>query len=140
MLTNHKLTRFGVSMDEKLLQTFDEMIDEKGYPNRSEAVRDLVRDAILQHKWVNDAEMVAGAILLFYNHHQNNLLDEMTRIQHDYYNNILATTHFHIDHDNCLEVIVVKGIAKDLKTLSNKLITLKGVFYGKLTISPFENH
>ncbi len=135
-MTSHKLARFGVSMDEKLLQSFDDMIEEKGYPNRSEAVRDLVREAILQHKWMSDTEMVAGAILLFYDHHHNHLLEEMTNIQHEYYNNILATTHFHLDHHHCLEVIVVKGLPSDLKTLSDKLITLKGVYYGKLTISP----
>ncbi len=138
VLESNKLTRFGVSMDEKLLQNFDQIIEEKGYQNRSEAVRDLIRDAIVQHKWVNDSEMVAGAILLFYTHHQNKLLDEMTNIQHDYHHNILATTHFHMDHHNCLELIVVKGLARDLKVLSDKLITLKGVYYGKLTISPFQ--
>lgn len=136
-MENNKLARFGVSMDEQLLHNFDQIIEEKGYQNRSEAVRDLVRDAILQQKWVNDSETVAGAILLFYNHHQNKLLNEMTAIQHDYHDNILATTHFHIDKNNCLELIVVKGIASDLQTLSDKLITLKGVFYGKLTVSPF---
>lgn len=123
-------------MDESLLQNFDQIIDEKGYKNRSEAVRDLIRDAILQHKAENNLEVVAGAILLFYNHHQNTLVNEMLSIQHDYHENVLATTHLHIDHNNCLELIVVKGIANDLSTLSDKLITLKGVFYGKLTISP----
>ncbi len=133
---NNKLTRFGVSMDEKLLQNFDQIIEEKGYQNRSEAVRDLVRDAILQHNCTNDKEIVAGAILLFYNHHQNQLVNEMLDIQHDYHANILATTHLHIDHHNCLELIAVKGHASDLRILSNRLITLKGVFYGKLTVSP----
>lgn len=133
---NNKLTRFGVSMDEKLLQNFDQIIEEKGYQNRSEAVRDLVRDAILQHNCTDDKEIVAGAILLFYNHHQNQLVNEMLDIQHDYHANILATTHLHIDHHNCLELIAVKGHASDLRILSNRLITLKGVFYGKLTVSP----
>ena len=123
-------------MDEKLLGDFDQILKDKGYQNRSEAVRDLIRDAILQHKTTNNLEVVAGAILLFYNHHQNKLVNEMMGIQHDYHDNILATTHLHIDHNNCLELIVVKGIASDLSTLSDKLITLKGVFYGKLTVSP----
>jgi len=133
---NNKLTRFGVSMDEKLLKDFDQIIDEKGYQNRSEAVRDLVRDAILQHDAANDSKIVAGTIMLFYNHHQNQLVNEMLSIQHDYHDHVLATTHLHIDHDNCLELIVVKGIASELRELSDKLITLKGVFYGKLTVSP----
>lgn len=135
-LENNKLTRFGVSMDEKLLKDFDQIIDEKGYQNRSEAVRDLVRDAILQHHAANDAEVVAGTIMLFYNHHQNQLVNEMLRIQHNYHDHVLATTHLHIDYDNCLELIVVKGVASELRELSDQLITLKGVFYGKLTVSP----
>jgi len=123
-------------MDEGLLKNFDQIVTEKGYQNRSEAVRDLVRDAILQHKWSNDKELVAGAILLFYNHHHNKLVTEMMSIQHNHHDNILATTHLHIDHHNCLEVIVVKGTASELRGLSDKLTSLKGVFYGKLTISP----
>ncbi|MOA41278.1 putative nickel-responsive regulator [compost metagenome] len=95
-----------------------------------------MRDAILQHQWSDNTEIVAGAVLLFYNHHQNGLVNEMMSIQHDYHDNILATTHLHINHHNCLEIIVVKGIAQELMTLSDKLIALKGVFYGKLTISP----
>lgn len=132
----NKLTRFGVSMDEALLEQFDEMIDKKGYPNRSEAVRDLIRDAILQNKWTDGEEVVAGTIMLFYDHHHNNLVDEMMHIQHDYHENILATTHLHIDHHNCLEIIVVKGKTAPLRNLSDRLISLKGVFYGKLTVSP----
>ncbi|WP_199880561.1 nickel-responsive transcriptional regulator NikR [Bacillus massiliglaciei] len=135
-MENNKLTRFGVSMDEKLLESFDQIIHNKGYQNRSEAVRDLIRDFIVQHKSSNNTENLAGAILLFYNHHQNNLVNEMMSIQHGYHDNILATTHLHIDHHNCLELIVVKGIMSDLQELSDKLITLKGVLYGKLTISP----
>lgn len=131
-----KLTRFGVSMDEGLLKDFDQIAAEKGYQNRSEAVRDLVRDAILQHQYSSDTVIVAGAILLFYNHHHSKLIAEMIGIQHDYHDNILATTHLHIDHHNCLEVIVVKGNANELRGLSDKLISLKGVHYGKLTISP----
>jgi CopG family nickel-responsive transcriptional regulator len=125
-------------MDENLLQDFDQIINEKGYQNRSEAVRDLVRDAILQHKSTNDLEIVAGTIMLFYNHHQNKLVNEMLSIQHNHHDSILATTHLHIDHDNCLELIVVKGIASELRQLSDQLITLKGVFYGKLTVSPLK--
>lgn len=135
-MENNKLTRFGVSMDEKLLTDFDLIINKKGYQNRSEAVRDLVRDAILQHHAANDSEIVAGTVMLFYNHHQNKLVNEMLRIQHDHHDSILATTHLHIDQHNCLELIVVKGMASDLRKLSEQLITLKGVFYGKLTVSP----
>ncbi|URN93915.1 MAG: nickel-responsive transcriptional regulator NikR [Candidatus Pristimantibacillus lignocellulolyticus] len=135
-MDNNKLTRFGVSMDEKLLQKFDDLVEQRSYQNRSEAIRDLVREAILQQTYSDNSEYVAGTILLFYAHHQNGLVNEMMNIQHDYHDQILTTTHLHIDHNNCLEVIVVKGLAHQLKQLSDQLIALKGVFYGKLTVSP----
>ena len=135
-MEENKLTRFGVSMDEKLLKQFDQIITEKSYANRSEAIRDLVRDSILQHHWKSDSEIVAGAIILFYDHHHNGLVTEMMNIQHEYHDHILVTTHLHIDHHNCLELIVVKGQSSQLQELSNKLISLKGVNFGKLTVSP----
>ena len=135
-MEENKLTRFGVSMDEKLLKQFDQIITEKSYANRSEAIRDLVRDSILQHYWESDSEIVAGAIILFYDHHHNGLVTEMMNIQHEYHDHILVTTHLHIDHHNCLELIVVKGQSSQLQKLSNKLISLKGVNFGKLTVSP----
>lgn len=112
---------------------------QKGYANRSEAVRDLVRDALVQQSWEKEDQTVAGSIVLFYNHHQRNLLDELTKIQHDIHDNILATTHFHLDHSSCLELIIVKGKAKEIRLLSNKLTSLKGVEYGKFTVAPVEH-
>ena len=87
-----------------------------GYENRSEAVRDLVRDALIQQSWEDNEQIVAGSILLFYNHHQRNLLEELTNIQHSMHDLIIATTHFHLDHDSCLELIVVKGKVKDIQS------------------------
>lgn len=130
------LKRFGVSMEASLLKKFDSLIQQRGYENRSEAVRDLIRDALIQQSWEDSEEIVAGSILLFYNHHQRNLQDEMTKIQHGMHDFILATTHFHLDHDSCLELIVVKGRAKDIQQLSNKMTSLKGVEYGKFTVAP----
>ncbi|WP_102348651.1 nickel-responsive transcriptional regulator NikR [Bacillus sp. Marseille-P3661] len=135
-MSSTKLTRFGVSMAEDLLQNFDEYINEKGYSNRSEAVRDLVREAIVQHDWTKDEQIVAGSILIFYDHHQKNLVNEIIEIQHNYHDQILGTSHYHIDHHNCLEIIIVKGRAGVLKKLSDGLTTLKGVKYSKLTVSP----
>ncbi|KRG15714.1 nickel-responsive transcriptional regulator NikR [Lederbergia galactosidilytica] len=132
------LKRFGISMEGRLLQRFDHLVTRKGYTNRSEAIRDLVRDAIIQHSWEEEEELVAGSILLFYNHHQRNLMEELTRIQHRMHDVVLATTHFHLDHDNCLETIIVKGKVKDIQTLSNQLTSLKGVEYGKFTVAPVE--
>ncbi|MDQ0233063.1 nickel-responsive transcriptional regulator NikR [Metabacillus malikii] len=130
------LKRFGVSMESSLLRRFDELVRKRGYENRSEAVRDLVRDALIQHSWEEHEQLVAGSLLLFYNHHQSNLLEEMTQIQHQGHHLILATTHFHLDESSCLEIIVVKGKGNEIEQLSNRLTSLKGVDYGKFTIAP----
>ncbi|HWO97374.1 MAG TPA: nickel-responsive transcriptional regulator NikR [Bacillus sp. (in: firmicutes)] len=132
------LKRFGVSMEGNLLRKFDHLAKQRGYENRSEAVRDLVRDALIQQFWEDNEQIVAGSILLFYNHHQRNLLEEMTNIQHSVHDLIIATTHFHLDHESCLELIAVKGKVKDIQQLSNKLTSLKGVAYGKFTVAPVE--
>jgi len=130
--------RFGVSMEAKLLRKFDSFVLQKGYGNRSEAVRDLVRDALIQQSWEDEDQVVAGSILLFYNHHQSQVIKEMTALQHGVHELILATTHFHLDHDCCLELIVVKGKVKNIKELSQRIMSLKGVDYGKFTVAPVE--
>ncbi|WP_134704174.1 nickel-responsive transcriptional regulator NikR [Ammoniphilus sp. YIM 78166] len=135
-MSDSTLKRFGVSMDEKLLEQFDELVKLKGYENRSEAVRDLVRDALVKKSWEDDEQFVAGSILLFYDHHQRDVLHEITDIQHQMHDSILATTHFHLDHHNCLEIIVVKGKSKTLRKFSDQLISIKGVKYGKFTVAP----
>jgi CopG family nickel-responsive transcriptional regulator len=137
-MSDSALKRFGVSMENSLLKKFDQLVRQRGYKNRSEAVRDLVRDALIQQLWEESEEIVSGSILLFYSHHQRNLHDEMTKIQHEMHNLILVTTHFHLNHESCLEVIVVKGKAKEIQQLSNKMISLKGVEYGKFTVAPMK--
>ena len=106
------LKRFGISMEDYLLRKFDLLVKQMGYENRSEAVRDLIRDALIQQSWKDREQIVAGSILLFYNHHQRNLLEELTNIQHSMHELIIAATHFHLDHESCLEQIVVKGKVK----------------------------
>ncbi|WP_100399165.1 nickel-responsive transcriptional regulator NikR [Bacillus sp. FJAT-44742] len=133
------LKRFGVSMEEGLLNKFDQLIEEKGYENRSEAVRDLVRNTIVQESTEKDEEFIAGSILIFYNHRQQDLMQELTKIQHNLHHEILATTHFHLDADNCLEIIVVKGAAQKIRAISNQLISIKGVNYGKFTAAPLNS-
>lgn len=125
-------------MEGHLLRKFDLLVKQRGYENRSEAVRDLVRDALVQQTLEESEQPVAGSILLFYNHHQRNLLEELTNLQHHVHDLIIATTHFHLDHESCLELIVVKGKARDIQQLSHKLISLKGVAYGKFTVAPVE--
>ena len=137
-MQDSSLKRFGISMDGSLLRKFDDLVKMKGYENRSEAVRDLVREAIVQQSYEDNEQIIAGSILLFYSHHQRNLLEEMTKIQHSVHDLILATTHFHLGHDSCLEIIVVKGKAKEIRELSHKLTSLKGVAYGNFTAAPIE--
>jgi len=132
------LKRFSVSMEGNLLRKFDQLVTLQGYENRSEAVRDLVREAIVQQSYEDGEQMIAGSILLFYNHHRRNLLEEMTEIQHERHDLILATTHFHINQGSCLELIVVKGKVNDVRELSHRLTSLKGVDYGNFTVAPVE--
>jgi len=132
------LKRFSVSMEGNLLRKFDQLVTLQGYENRSEAVRDLVREAIVQQSYEDGEQMIAGSILLFYNHHRRNLLEEMTEIQHERHDLILATTHFHMNQGSCLELIVVKGKVNDVRELSHRLTSLKGVDYGNFTVAPVE--
>ncbi len=130
-----KLTRFGISMSESLLQQFDKMINRKGYKNRSEAIRDLIRNELVEESWQSEDEEVAGTITLVFDHHVKGLSSLLTELQHDYHQLILTTTHVHLDHNNCLEVLVVKGRAGDAKGVAEKLISIKGIKHGRLTIT-----
>ncbi|MBU0686938.1 MAG: nickel-responsive transcriptional regulator NikR [Candidatus Margulisbacteria bacterium] len=130
-----KTTRFGMSLDDELLKHFDALIDKKGYANRSEAIRDLIRDLITQEEWkVSDKEMV-GTVTLVFNHEAHELSDKLTDLQHNFFKNIVSSTHIHLDHHNCLEVLILKGKSKDIKTISDKLISTKGVKHGKLVMT-----
>lgn len=134
-----KLKRIGVSIEETLLAKFDGLVDRRGYENRSEAVRDIIRETLLEHSWEKDEQIVAGSIMLFYNHHRRHLMDELTNIQHEMHDYVMATTHFHMDHYNCLEIVVVKGKANEIQGLKDKLTSLKGVTYGGFNIAPVEH-
>lgn len=127
-----ELVRFGVAVDEELLKKFDKLTIERGYANRSEALRDLMRDALVQHQWQANEEVV-GVVTLLYDHHARNLEAQLTDIQHEYHEQILSTMHIHLDHDNCLEIIAVRGTGRQIEELATKLIGMKGVRHGKLT-------
>ncbi len=126
-----QLIRFGVSLPEELIWRFDRLIRRKKYPNRSEAIRDLIRKELVEEEIVTDAEIV-GVLTLLYNHHQRELQDRLGRLQHDHHDRILSTTHVHLDHDNCLEVVLLKGRAGKIKQLSDEMIALKGIKQGQL--------
>lgn len=131
------VVRFGVSLEESLLKALDSFVKENQFQNRSQAIRHLIRNNLVEKKWEAN-EKVAGAISLVYDHHKRDLLNKLTDIQHDYHDLILANQHFHLDHDQCLEIIAVKGDSAKLSLLANKLIALKGVQHGKLTMSSAE--
>lgn len=128
------LTRTGVSLEKKLLEGFDRVIRGEGYANRSEALRDLIRGYLVKKEWVLGRE-VAGAITLVYDHHKRELLNSLVDIQHHYHGLIISTQHIHLDHDNCLEIIAVRGSPREIEKLSRKLKAAKGVKHGDLTMT-----
>jgi len=130
------LVRFSISLEEELLQKFDLQVKERKYKNRSEAIRDLIREELVETEWANN-EKVAGTITLVYSHHKRGLVQKLTTLQHDYYDMITSTQHIHLDHDNCLEVIIVQGEASALKQLANELKAVKGVKYGNLAMATY---
>ena len=130
-----ELSRIGVAIDSELLRKFDELIEQRGYTNRSEAFRDLIRDELVERAWEEPEAAVVGTVTLVYDHHVRLLSERLTDLQHDFHHNILSTLHVHLDHDNCLEVLVVKGKARDVKKIADALIATKGVKHGRLTIT-----
>lgn len=128
------LARFGVSLEEELLKALDSFVIENSMPNRSQAIRHLVEKNLVEKKWQCN-QIVAGAVVLLYDHHKGDITTKSNDIQHEYYDVILSSQHFHLNHDNCLEIIAVKGTAKRLTELSDKLIGMKNIIHGKLVMS-----
>ncbi len=129
------LVRFGVSIDENLLKKYDRIIEDM-YDNRSEAIRDLIRDKIIQKSWQqNKEEEVAGTMTLLYDHHKKGLTEKMLKLQHENHSLFKSNLHIHISHNFCLEVIIVQGQIDKIQKLASKLIGLKGVKHGDLSIS-----
>ncbi|MGO9240148.1 MAG: nickel-responsive transcriptional regulator NikR [Bryobacteraceae bacterium] len=130
-----ELERVGVAIDAVLLAKFDELIARRGYTNRSEAFRDLIRAELVNEAANRPSGKVTGTITLLYDHHVRLLNEKLTDLQHAFHHHILSTLHVHLDHDNCLEVIVVKGEAGDVRKLADRLIATRGVKHGRLVLS-----
>ena len=128
-----ELSRIGVAIDEQLLTRFDALIEKRGYTNRSEAFRDLIRNELVQDIWQAPDREVFGTVTLVYDHHVRLLTEKLTELQHRYHSAILSSMHVHLDHDNCLEVILVRGTAEVVQKLSDALIAMKGVKHGRFT-------
>lgn len=131
------LLRFGISAEEELLQSFDALSAERGYGNRSEALRDLMRDALVQSRIQAqpDQTEVIASLTLVYDHHARELTDKMAAIQHDHHGLIISVLHVHISHDDCMEVIAMRGAASEVKQIADALLSLKGVKHGKLFLT-----
>ncbi|MTI58904.1 MAG: nickel-responsive transcriptional regulator NikR [Firmicutes bacterium] len=129
-----KVIRTGVSIEEKLLKKFDKLI-EGTYSNRSEAIRDLIRNKIVEEEWLHSEGKVIGTLTLLYNHHQRGLNKKMLDIQHNYHHIFKSNLHLHLSHDFCLEVMIIEGEPLKVQQAAKSLIGLKGVKHGKLTIS-----
>jgi len=129
-----ELARFGVSISSELLEKFDELIESRGYVNRSEAIRDLIRDHLVEHEWEKDAETM-GAVTMVYNHHMRELTESLIALQHEYHSAIISSMHVHIDEHNCLEVVVIRGKGSKVKEIADKLISTRGVKHGKFVMT-----
>jgi CopG family nickel-responsive transcriptional regulator len=134
-----ELFRFGVSLEKSLIEKFDKYIRKQNYTNRSEALRDLIRQELVKKEWGEGTD-VAGAITLIYDHHRKDLLGKLTDIQHDFQKFVISTQHIHLDHDNCLEIIAVKGKPGDIQKLADTLKAIKGVKHGTLSMSSTGSH
>ena len=129
-----ELTRTGVSIEEDLLQQFDRAIAKRGYKNRSEALRDLIRESLITED-IEQNRPVVATLSMIYDHHRPNLSNKLTEAQHHHHGNVLAATHVHLDGDNCLEVVIMKGRSGDVKHLADHMLSMRGVKHGKLVIT-----
>ena len=128
------LIRFGLSLGKELLTKFDKHIKEKNYPTRSKAIGDLIRENLVKKEWTEGKEVV-GTITLVYNHHRRELVNRLTDVEHDFHQLIVSSQHIHLDEDNCLEIVVVKGKPKEIDKLAQSLKSTKGVKHGSLTMA-----
>jgi len=130
-----EITRFGVSINDNLLAQFDQLISLKGYTSRSEAIRDLIRDSLVQTEWESASLETIGTITIVYSTHTRELSDLLTHLQHRHHNSIISTTHIHLDDENCLEVLIVRGKGEDIKSICDRMTSARGVKHGRLSLT-----
>jgi len=136
-----KLVRFGVAMDEELLGRFDELVTRRGRgANRSEAVRDLVRDSLVDEQWEAPEEEIVGTITMVFDHHANDLAEKLDALQHAHFERVISSMHIHLDAHNCLEVIVLRGASGEIRGIAEALLATKGVKHGKLVTTTTGQH
>jgi len=127
--------RFGISLDDTLLQSFDRLIEQKRYMNRSEAIRDLIRSSLVEEQCALDEQAAVGTVTLVYNHHVRELSEKLTDHQHSHHHQIVSALHVHLDAHNCLEVLVIRGTVAQVRQIADELISVKGVKHGKLVLT-----
>ncbi|MGB0065123.1 MAG: nickel-responsive transcriptional regulator NikR [Terracidiphilus sp.] len=130
-----ELSRIGIALDSDLLKRFDRSIEKSGYTNRSEAFRDLIRDRLVRERTAAPDATVVGSVTLIYNHHAHGITEKLTEAQHAHHDLVVSTTHAHLDHDSCLEVLIVHGKAARVERFADVLIGLKGVEHGRLVMT-----
>lgn len=133
--TTKGLCRIGVAIDAELLDKFDQRIERRGYTNRSEAFRDLIREDLIEEHAEAPSKPVVGTLTLIYDHHVRMLNEKLTEMQHEHHQAIVSSLHVHLDHDNCLEVLVLRGKSGEVRSIADRLISTKGVKHGRLTIT-----
>lgn len=124
--------RFGVSMEQEMLEQFDSIVESRGYQSRSEAIRDLVRQEMVRQEWSDPSAEVVGTITIVYEHHEHELSNTLADLQHQFHQSILCSTHIHLDAHNCLEVIIVRGESAKVTFIANSLMATRGVKHGQL--------
>ena len=129
------LARIGVAIEQKLLDKFDRLLERRRYQNRSEAFRDLIRAALIEDRVSEDERQVVGSLTLLYDHEKRMLSEKLTGMQHDHHHVVISSMHVHLDHNNCMEVIVLRGTSAAVRRLGDSLISAKGVLFGKLTLA-----
>ena len=130
-----ELFRFGVSIGTQLLNQFDSLIAKKGYVNRSEAIRDLIRKYLVEHEWEQEDKETLGTLTILYNHHVRELSDRLDNLQHEHYNNVISSMHVHLDAHNCLEVMILRGKPEQIRSLADHILGVKGVKHGKFVMT-----
>jgi CopG family nickel-responsive transcriptional regulator len=130
-----KITRIGVALESELLHRFDRQLERKSYTNRSEAFRDLIRDSLSRESAEDPKAEIVGTLTLIYDHHQRLLNDKLVSLQHEFHDSILSTVHVHLDHHNCLEVLLLRGPSGKIRAIADRIVATKGIKHGQLTVT-----
>ncbi len=128
------IERIGISLEKPLLDAFDKLIESKGYQNRSEAVRDLIREQIDHEELADPDAQAVGGVFLVYDHQHTSLSDRLLKLQHNHLLHVITSTHIHLDHHNCLEIIILRGLVSDIQKLADSMAALKGVKLSRVNL------